>query len=278
MKLKAACAQMRSNGDKAANLATVGRLMAAARRRGARFIAFPENFTFFTDDGEAFRRGIEAEGGATVTTLRGLARRHGLWLLAGGIPLIPPRGARARGPKGLLATNSSLLIGADGRLKARYDKIHLFDAKVAADRVYRESESIAPGRGPVLAKTPWGGLGLSVCYDLRFAELYRGYAARGARMLAIPAAFTKVTGLAHWDVLTRARAIENQCFVLCPAQWGHPYKGRETYGHARIIDPWGKVLAECGPRGDGLAVAELDFDVLTALRRRMPVLEHRRLD
>ena len=258
---------MRSGPRKGENIAWVAEMLRQARRAKAKLVAFPENFTFFAEGGSAFRRGIESVSGPTVTALRHLARDEGLWVLAGGIPLWPGRATSAR-----RATNASLLIDGAGRIKARYDKIHLFDATVRGDRSYQESADFVAGKKPVLAKTPWGKLGMSVCFDLRFPDLYRSYSARGAAMLSIPAAFTKVTGAAHWDVLTRARAVENQCFVLCPAQWGKPQPGRETYGHTRIIDPWGRVLADAGPRGQALVVADLDFAELKRVRAQLPVL------
>jgi len=167
------------------------------------------------------------------------------------------------------------LIGPTGKIHARYNKIHLFDAKLP-DRVYAESKLVKAGKKPVTVKTPHGTVGLSICYDLRFPELYRRFARVGAQMVFIPSAFTALTGLAHWDSLTRARAIENQCFVIAPAQAGSPYPGRKTYGHTRVIDPWGRVLAE-SIETLGPVIADLDFDDLNRIRQELPALKHRKI-
>jgi predicted amidohydrolase len=172
--------------------------------------------------------------------------------------------------------NTSVLLSPDGDVTAVYRKIHLFDVDVPGGLRFRESEAIEPGADVVIAETPWGGLGLTICYDLRFPELYRAIAARGARVCAIPSAFTLETGKDHWHVLLRARAIENQMFVFAPAQRGHHGGQRRSYGHALVVDPWGVVIAECGDH-EGFALAKLDFDYQDQVRRNLPCLSHRQL-
>jgi predicted amidohydrolase len=242
--------------------------MAAAKDRGAELVAFPENFALLTGDSRQLVDGAETLKGVIVESLREWAAEQDLWILGGSVALKSKRPGKL--------TNTSLLISPDGEIAARYDKIHLFDVNLSGDREYRESEHIEAGKKPVVAETPWGKVGLSICYDLRFPELYRELAAQGAQVLFVPSAFTAFTGKAHWDTLTRARAIENQAFLMAPAQVGTPYAGRETHGHARIVDPWGRILAE-RPQGPGIVYAELNFGELDRIRREMPALEHRKL-
>jgi predicted amidohydrolase len=172
--------------------------------------------------------------------------------------------------------NTSVLLGPDGRQLAVYRKIHLFDAEVGDGATYRESDTVAPGASPVTAETPLGTVGLTICYDLRFPELYRALARAGATLLTVPAAFTLMTGKDHWEVLLRARAIENQAYVLAPAQGGRHTDQRVTYGHAMVVDPWGLVVARASD-GEGLALAELDTELLARVRKNLPALRHRRL-
>lgn len=275
MKVKMSCAQMRSTPDKKANLAKMRELVRVAAKSGAKLVAFPENATILTDDSSEFEAAIEPQNGSTMQLFCRWAREERVWLLVGSLPLEPKRAVGARAKRGI-ATNSSVLFSDAGKLVARYDKIHLFDVNLSDDRRYAESEKIKAGQKPVVAKTPWGVLGLSICYDLRFPELYRRHSRRGASLISVPAAFTKVTGQAHWDLLTRARAVENQCFALCPAQTGKPHPGRETYGHSRIIDPWGRVLAE-KRSGEGVITTTLDFAEMARVRRELPALKHRRI-
>jgi nitrilase len=263
--LRVAALQLCSTPDKSRNLAQAHGLIAEAADRGAQLVALPENFALLTEDSRQFLREAETPRGALVETLREWAAEYDVWLLAGSVAL-------KAGPRKV--TNSSLLFDPQGELVARYDKIHLFDVELSGDRAYRESKHVKPGNKAVLTKTPWGYVGLSICYDLRFPELYRKLSHAGARVLMIPSAFTAFTGKAHWDSLTRARAIENQCFVIAPAQTGSPYPGRETHGHTRIIDPWGRVLAE-RPAGTGMVYAELSFAELERVRRELPALRAR---
>ncbi|MGE0615245.1 MAG: carbon-nitrogen hydrolase family protein [Bacteriovoracia bacterium] len=266
--MKIAAVQTNSSASVQENLQNAEAAFHEAVAQGARFVAFPENFLLMAENRTQQREVAEALDGPSVTALRAWARREKAWLLAGSVQL-----RAARGPR---LTNTSLLISPTGKIAGRYDKIHLFDARISSDRVYEESKNIQPGKKTVLVKTPFGKVGLSVCYDLRFPELYRGYAREGAQLLTIPAAFTVPTGEAHWDVLTRARAIENLCFVIAPAQSGEHAAKRRTYGHTRIIDPWGQVLAERA-EGAGIVYAELDFEALAKRRAELPALRHRRL-
>jgi len=213
--------------------------------------------------------------------MQDVARRAGVWLLLGGFPEAGQQqsesGASARpGAGARLIRNSALLLDPEGKITARYRKLHLFDVDVPGGLQFRESESIEAGTDVVIAETPWGGLGMTICYDLRFPELYRAIAARGARLCAVPSAFTLETGKDHWHVLLRARAIENQLHVFAPAQFGHHGGKRQSYGHALIVDPWGAVLAECGDH-EGFALATLDFDYQDRVRQSLPCLSHRRL-
>jgi deaminated glutathione amidase len=196
-----------------------------------------------------------------------LARGTGTWLLLGGFP---ERGSERR------IRNTAVLLDPQGTVAAVYRKIHLFDVDVPGGRRFRESESIEPGGEVVVAETPWGGLGMSICYDLRFPELYRSLAVRGARLIAVPSAFTLQTGKDHWHVLLRARAIENQVFVMAPAQFGAHGPNRASYGHALIVDPWGAVIAECGDH-QGFALGRLDFAYQDQVRSALPCLSHARL-
>ncbi|OGT71655.1 MAG: hypothetical protein A3H44_11220, partial [Gammaproteobacteria bacterium RIFCSPLOWO2_02_FULL_57_10] len=212
--------------------------------------------------------------------LREQARQHGIILVAGTMPVV----TRPASPNGVVETiadgrvrPASLVYSPDGLLMARYDKMHLFDVKVADKQAqYMESRSFEPGSSVVTVATPLGKLGLSICYDLRFPELYRRLLDDGAEIITVPSAFTKVTGEAHWEILLRARAIENQCYVLAANQGGVHNASRETWGHSMIIDPWGNVMARV-EKGEGIAIAEIDLDYLHDLRSRMPVQAHRRL-
>lgn len=270
MALLAAAVQMTSGGDVARNLETAARLVERARARGAELCALPENFALLaTSEREKFAHAESLEEpGPILRAMAALARNTGAHLVLGGMP--------ERGPDAGHVYNTCVLVGPDGSILAAYRKIHLFDVSIPDGAEYRESGTVAPGRAPMVAETPWGPLGLSVCYDLRFPELYRALGAAGARMVVVPAAFTLHTGKDHWHVLLRARAIENQVFVIAPAQYGRHNEKRVTYGHSLIVDPWGAVLAEAGD-GEGVAVAELDFAAQDRVRREVPCLSHKRL-
>ena len=266
--MRIAAIQMTSTPDKSRNLGEAHRLLLEALDRGAELVAFPENFSLLTDDKKQLIKEAETLKGPTVETLQEWAAEYDIWILGGSVPL------KTRKPGKL--TNTSLLVSSDGDIVARYDKIHLFDVNLSGDQNYHESEVIQAGRTPVAAETPWGLVGLSVCYDLRFPELYRSMSKAGAQVIFAPSAFTALTGKAHWDVLTRARAIENQAFLVAPAQTGQPHPGRQTHGYTRVVDPWGRVIAEQNA-GPGAVMATLNFEELKRIRKEFPALEHRRL-
>jgi predicted amidohydrolase len=262
-----AAVQMASGADKAANLAAAERLVRQAAERGAVLVGLPENVAWM---GPETGRSDAAEplDGPTLARFAALARTLGIHLLAGSV-------LETGAPGGRLY-NTSVLFGPSGERLAVYRKMHLFDVEVGDGQTYRESAAVAPGTEVVCAETPLGRIGLSVCYDLRFPELYRALSARGAVLLTVPSAFTLMTGKDHWEVLLRARAIENQAYVLAPAQGGRHPGDRMTYGHALIADPWGLVVA-CASDGEGLAVADLDPGMVERVRTRLPALQHRRL-
>ncbi len=272
--------QMTSSEEVQANLDVAQQLVREAAGAGALLVGLPENFAFLGDDRDhrlaiaedlplpnAIEPPTAGSVGPILAAMQDLARRAGVWLLLGGFP---ERGGAKR------IRNSSVLLDPAGAVIAVYRKLHLFDVDVPGGKRFRESEAIEPGHEAVVAETPWGGLGLSICYDVRFPELYRALAARGARVVAVPSAFTVETGKDHWHVLLRARAIENQVFVLAPAQFGVHGPTRRSYGHALVVDPWGVVLAECGDR-EGVALARLSFDYQAEVRAALPVLSHRKL-
>ena len=263
----AAVCQMSSGPDRAHNLERALSLVERAAGRGATFIALPENFELMASAAEK-RAQADALEGETLRPLREIARRLEVTILAGSF-------AERSAIPGKVHNTSALLL-PDGALAAAYRKIHLFDVDVGDGAVYHESELVAPGADTVVADTPAGRVGLSICYDLRFPELYRRLSEDGAEILCVPSAFTLATGKDHWEPLLRARAIENQCYVVAPAQWGEHPGRRVTYGHSLIADPWGTVLCAC-PDGEGVALAELDLEALTRVRRRLPALRHRKL-
>ncbi len=263
--------QMVSQSDVAGNLARARALLEQAAKGGARLAVLPENFAAMgRRDAAAIGRAEAAGQGLILPWLKQAARDLKLWIVAGTIPL-PPDDQ----PDGKV-TACSLLIDEHGQQVARYDKLHLFDVDVADNRGrYRESDDYAHGNNVVLVDTPVGRLGLSVCYDLRFPELYTALREAGAELITAPSAFTAVTGAAHWDILIRARAIETQCYLLAAAQGGVHPGPRETYGHAAIIDPWGRVLAQQA-QGETVLLATRDSEEQASIRARMPVSSHRR--
>ena len=263
--IPAAAIQMSSTPNKEENLETAERLIRAAVSGGAGFVALPELWSCHGLD-KVYRENAEPVPGPTTEFLGNLARELGVYVLGGSILEGTPGSTKLH--------NTSTFFGPDGEMSAVYRKIHLFDVK-AADREYLESETIAPGTEIVTAKAGVATLGLSVCYDVRFPELYRLLALRGAEILVVPAAFTLQTGKDHWELLLRARAVENQAFVVAPAQWGQKADGRWTYGRSVIVDSWGTVLAQC-PDRDGYALATLDLDYLDRLRKEFPALKNRR--
>ncbi len=263
--------QMVSQDDVLANLADARRLLEQAAASGARLAVLPENFAAMGRRDLAALGRAEARGeGPILPWLKQTARALKLWIVAGTLPLPPDGQPEAK------AHACSLLIDEHGERVARYDKLHLFDVDVADSRGrYRESDDYAQGSQLVVADTPVGRLGLTVCYDLRFPELYGALREAGAELISAPSAFTAVTGAAHWQVLVRARAIETQCYLLAAGQGGSHPKGRETFGHSAIIDPWGRVLVEQA-QGEALLLASRDAAEQAAIRQRMPVYSHRR--
>jgi predicted amidohydrolase len=266
-RVRVAVAQMNSTADVEANLASAERLVAEAAGQGARFVGLPENFAFLRSEGEPVPEPQDLDG-PWVSRMAAAARRHAVMLLLGSLPERIPGDRRV--------FNTSVLLGPDGRRLASYRKIHLFDIDLPGLEHLKESRAVRPGEEPVVAETDIGRIGLTICYDLRFPELYRRLTREGARILAVPSAFTDRTGRDHWEVLLRARAIENLAFVLAPAQWGAHGRGRASWGHALVVDPWGTVLAEVA-EGVGIALADLDLAGQDRTRRELPALGHARL-
>ena len=263
----AACIQLTSSPDPAESCAQAGALIRQAQGQGAQLIMTPE----VTDMLEPHRKLAfeKAQPEARHEALHGfqaLAAELGVWLLLGSL-VVKLEAERL--------ANRSYLIDPRGRLAASYDKMHMFDVQVADGQTYRESKAYRPGDGPVVAALPWGRLGMTVCYDLRFPQLYRVLAQAGADLFSVPSAFTRVTGAAHWHVLLRARAIETGSFVFAPAQCGEHAGGRQTYGHSLIVSPWGEVLAD-GGEAPGIVSAEIDPAAVTKARRMIPALKHDR--
>lgn len=263
----AAVIQMCSTANRDENLAEANRLMSEAVRKGAQLLVLPENFSFMGKTGAEKRTYREAlDQSVSLTFLQEFARRHQVWIVGGSIPIAIPGADRV--------ASACFLLDADGAIRARYDKIHLFDVDLGTEEPYRESDTILAGGRTVVADTPFGRMGLSVCYDLRFPELYRQLVAQGATILVVPAAFTLTTGKDHWELLLRARAVENFSYVLAANQWGRRPDGRYTYGHSMIVEPWGMVLARSA-EGVGIAMAEMDPNRVNRCRARIPCLEHR---
>lgn len=264
-----AAIQLSSGADVKANFEAVDASLAAAAAAGARLALLPENFSFMSADDAAKRAVAEPlESSRIIALLASMAERHGLYLIGGSVTLTSDE------RPGLLR-NASPAFAPDGSFTAIYDKMHLFDVDLESES-YRESAVVAPGHAPVSAECGDWSVGLSICYDLRFPELFRYYARIGCQLLAVPAAFTVPTGQAHWKTLLTARAVENQCYVIAAAQCGEHPGGRRTYGHSMIIDPWGRVLAEGGEE-PGIITAEIDLAGIKEVRRRLPALEHRRI-
>jgi deaminated glutathione amidase len=265
---RVACVQIRSGADVAANLDRVENLIRQAHAQGAELIALPEVVDFRDEGVEPFRRYARplAEHAAAKRFSR-LAAELRVSLLAGSITV--------RAENDMLA-NRSLLFDTQGKCVAQYDKIHLFDTGVIANNVSKESDIFVPGNRAVLAQTPAGRIGLSICYDLRFPHLYRDLAKAGAELLAVPSNFLETTGRAHWHVLLRARAIENGCYVLAPAQWGESRPGKRSFGHSLIVDPWGEVLADAGADDERIITADIDMGRIAEVRGRIRSLAHDR--
>ena len=264
--IRIAAVQLASGPNVAANLNEAGRLVGMAAKAGAKLVALPEYFAIMGMKDTDKVKVRETEGkGPIQQFLSETAKKHRIWLVGGSIPLVSADPNRVR--------NSCLVYDAKGRLVARYDKIHLFGFEMGKES-YSEQRTIEPGREVTVIDSPFGRLGLSICYDLRFPELYR--AMKGVDIILVPSAFTETTGKAHWETLIRARAIENLAYVIAPAQGGYHVNGRETHGDSMIVDPWGVVLDRL-PRGSGVVMASINPDYVERLRRSLPALAHRTL-
>lgn len=265
-KTRVAAVQMVSGPDVEANLAEAQRLVAEAVRQGAQLVALPEYFPLISGDEDAKVAIRELDGvGPIQHFLADQARQHGIWLVGGSVPLQAEHPRKVR--------NACLMFAPDGRRVARYDKIHLFAFQKGAEQ-FDEARTIEPGAQCVHVETPFGRVGLGICYDLRFPELFRAMAPMN--LLVLSAAFTDTTGQAHWELLLRARAVENQCYVLASAQGGVHPSGRRTFGDSMIVDPWGKVLNRLA-KGPGVVVSEIDSDYLGDVRASLPALAHRKM-
>jgi predicted amidohydrolase len=263
-KFRAACVQLCSSDDVAENIRAASALIREAKEKGANFIATPENTALMAADGSAkLERSFAEESDPALPAFRALAEELGVWLLIGSLAIKVSETKTA---------NRSFLLDPKGAIAARYDKIHLFDVDLPSE-THRESATVAGGNRAVIYDLPWGKVGLTVCYDLRFPQLYRALAQAGAFMLTVPAAFTETTGQAHWHVLLKARAIENGAFVIAPAQCGTHTSSRKTYGHSLIAAPWGEVLAEAGS-DPCIITADIDPALSAEARARIPSLKH----
>ena len=264
---KTACIQITAERDFQPNIDKVVRMIRRAGEEGAHLVALPENCTMIEPLRFAALRKARTEADhPALPAFADAVRDAGVWLLIGSLSIKRDDGNIA---------NRSFLMDDRGVVTARYDKIHLFDVQLANGETYRESDYVAPGDTAVLAPTPWGPLGMTVCYDLRFPHLYRVLAQAGACYLSVPSAFTRTTGKAHWHTLLRARAIETGCYVIAPAQWGTHAEGRVTYGHSLVVDPWGSVVAD-GEAGENLIIAKIDPAQVETARSRLPSLTHDR--
>ncbi|RLT31538.1 MAG: carbon-nitrogen hydrolase family protein [Chloroflexi bacterium] len=264
---RAACLQMNSCSDLSANLAQLKQLLIEAAGNGAQFVLSPEYCLMMDGSGRVMRDGaLPADGGTTLAELRQLAVQLNIWLLAGSLTLKTDEER---------IVNRSYLIAADGTVVATYDKIHMFDVTLPDGKVIRESSAYRPGEKAVIAATPWGKLGMTICYDVRFPHLYRALAQQGAEFLSVPSSFQRQTGKVHWHTLLKSRAIENAAYVLAPAMCGDHPGNRQTYGHALIVDPWGEVLADAGEE-PGIIYADIDPARVAKIRGMMPSLQHDR--
>jgi predicted amidohydrolase len=264
---RAACLQMNSGSDLAGNLSQLKNMVTEASGNGAQFVLSPEYCLMMDGSGRVMREGaLPTDGGNVLAELKELAAQLKIWLLLGSLTL---KTAEER------IVNRSYLIAADGSVVATYDKIHMFDVTLPDGKVIRESSAYRPGEQAVIAATPWGKLGMTICYDVRFPHLYRALAQQGAEYLSVPASFQRQTGKAHWHTLLKSRAIENAAYVFAPAMCGDHQGNRQTYGHALIVDPWGEVLADAGEE-PGIIYAEIQPARVAKIRGMMPSLQHDR--
>jgi predicted amidohydrolase len=265
--LRVACLQMNSGNDFAANVATYDGMARKAAAAGAKLILSPEYFLMMDGTGRVMREAaLDEQGEPALSRITALARELEVWLLAGSVTLKSGEGRMC---------NRSVLVSADGEVVATYDKIHMFDATLPNGTVIRESSAYRPGERAVLAQTPWGKLGMTVCYDLRFPGLFRVLAQSGAVLISVPSSFQRQTGRAHWHSLLRARAIENECFILAPAMCGDHPGNRQSYGHTLVVDPWGEIIAEGGETPE-IVYAEIEPRRVAKVRGMIPSLDHDR--
>ena len=266
---KCAAIQMASSPNISSNLLVADKLIAEAAKSGAKLVALPENFALMGEHEADKLMAKEIDGkGPIQNFLASVAKKYSVWIVGGTIPIEGTDNNKVRA--------ACLVYNDSGERVARYDKVHLFDVNVpGTNEVYRESDSIEPGTEPLVFQTPFGRMGIAICYDLRFPEIFRKMARQNVEILVVPSAFTAETGAAHWEVLLRARAVENLCYVIAPNQGGFHLNGRKTFGHSMIIDPWGVVL-DCYKTGSGFVSAEIDRDRLEKVRGAFPVLDHRR--
>ena len=266
-KFKAACVQLNSAPEIAPNIAAATQLIRAAAAAGADLVMTPENTTLIEPNrARSLAKTPSEQDHPGLPHFSSLAKDLGIWLMIGSMPVKADEGRIA---------NRCFLFGPSGEVVARYDKIHMFDVDLPNGETYRESNGVRPGEQAVVAQIPWGGLGLTICYDVRFAYLHRALAHAGAVMISVPAAFTVPTGQAHWHVLLRTRAIETGCFIFAPAQTGEHAEGRKTYGHSLIIAPWGEILADAG-EDPGFVISEIDLELVHKARAMVPALRHDR--
>lgn len=266
---KCAAIQMASSPSISSNLLAADKLIGEAAKAGAKLVALPENFALMGEHEQDKLNAKEADGSGPIQHfLSSVAKKYGVWVVGGTIPLAADNSGKTRA--------ACLVYNDKGERVARYDKVHLFDVNVpGTSEVYRESDSIECGTEPLVIDTPFGRLGVAVCYDLRFPEFFRRMVDLGMEILVIPSAFTAETGAAHWEILLRARAVENLCYVIAPNQGGFHLNGRKTFGHSMIIDPWGIVL-DCYKTGAGFVCADIDLERLERVRGAFPALNHRR--
>ncbi|MEZ5691777.1 MAG: carbon-nitrogen hydrolase family protein [Rickettsiales bacterium] len=268
-KLKIACVQFTASDDIESNIIKVEKMVEKSALQGCSLITTPEN-TFRMEKTDSDKKYYNQDDHPAIIASSNMAKKHNIWLLIGSIAILSQDGTKYQ-----KNFNRSLLFSPDGKIAAYYDKIHLFDVEVGDSHSYQESKRIKAGNKMGIVDTPWGKLGMTICYDLRFPQLYRQLAKAGARIITVPAAFTQKTGEAHWHTLLRARAIENSCFIIAPAQTGTHDDGKQTYGHSLIIDPWGKIIAD-GDVDETIITAELDLTIVEQVRKNLPSLTHDR--
>jgi len=266
-----AAIQMASSPNVNSNLIEAERLIVEAVKKGAKLVALPENFALMGNDASDKIKHREQEGqGVIQDFLSKTAKKYAVWIVAGTLPIADPANEQK-------VFAACLVYNAEGKTVARYDKMHLFDVKVPdTNEEYKESNTISKGDKPLVVDTPFGKIGIAICYDLRFPEFFRSPINQGVDIFIIPSAFTEKTGAAHWELLLRARAVENLCYVIAPNQGGFHINGRQTYGHSMVVDPWGSVL-DCHIRDSGFAIADIDLPRLYKTRESFPVLQHRQL-